>query len=578
MQLEDLFITESAEEFDVLVVGSGITGGWAAKEFTERGFKTLMVERGRKVIHRKDYPTEGKGPWAFEHRTKVALKEADEKYAVQRKCYAFSDQTKHFFGNDKDLPYSTEKGTGFDWIRGNQLGGKSLTWHRQSYRMSQYDFEANKADGHGNDWPIRYNDIAPWYSYVEKFAGISGSKENLPQLPDSEFLPPFELNSPEKRIKGILAEHFPDRPFIIGRTAHLSKPTPEHMAQGRIQCQTRNECQKGCSFGAYFSTQSSTLPAAAKTGNLTIATDAIVHSVIYDEQKNRVVGVRVIDANTKEQREYRAKMVFMCASTLGSTQVLLHSTSKRFPNGLANSSGVLGHYLMDHCFNASGGGVLEGFEDEMEHGRRPTGTYIPNFQFEPKRYKKEYLRGYAIGGGAGRSGWKGRATEQGIGVNFKESITRPGPWYMSFGAQGEMLPRFENMVALHPDKKDAWGMPQLHFNCRWSDNERLMMDDAQAEIGKMLEKIGAKHIWTSNSIEHGSPGIAIHEVGTARMGRDPKTSVLNGFNQSHDIPNLFVTDGASYCSVATVNPSLTFMALTARAADYAANEVKNKRI
>lgn len=578
MQLDDLFIDKSDEIFDVIIVGSGITGGWAAKEFAERGFKTLMVERGRKVIHRQDYPTEGKGPWEFDNRTLVDKKTEDEEYNIQKKCYAFSDQTKHFFGNDKDLPYTTEKNTGFTWIRGNQLGGKSLTWHRQCYRMSDFDFNANKADGHGNDWPIRYKDVAPWYSYVEKFAGISGGIDNLEQLPDGEHLPPFEFNNPELSIKEKLEKFFPDRTMIMGRTAHLSKPEPHHMQQGRIQCQTRNECQKGCSFGAYFSTQSATLPAAAKTGNLRVATDSVVHSVIYDETKNRVAGVRIIDANTKEQREFRGKIVFLCASTLGSTQVLLHSTSKAFPNGLANSSGVLGHYLMDHCFAANAGGEIVGFEDETDYGRRPTGVYIPNFQYEPKRYHSKYKRGFAIGGGAGRGSWRGLINEKGIGVNYKEAITRPGNWEIHLYAQGEMLPRFENSVSLNDKAKDAWGIPQLHMDVSFSENEHLMMDDAAAQMHQILEKAGVKNVFSNNYINSVDPGIAIHEVGTARMGRDPKSSVLNGYNQSHDVPNLFVTDGASYCSVSTVNPSLTFMALTARAVDFAAKEVKNKRI
>ena len=575
---EHRYINETSEKFDVLVVGSGITGGWAAKEFCERGFKTLMIERGRVVEHRKDYITEGKGPWEFEHRTKVDNLLVEQQYSKQRQCYAFNDATKHFFGNDRDLPYSTEKDTKFTWIRGNQLGGKSLLWHRQSYRFSDFDFEANVADGEGIDWPIRYKDLESWYRHVEIHAGISGAKENLPQLPDSEFLPPFEMNSPEKFVKAQFEKHFPDRKLIMGRTAHLSKPTQLHIQQGRVQCMARNECHKGCSFGAYFSTQSSTLPAAAKTGNLSIAPDSVVHSLIYDEKTNRVKGVRVIDNNNFTTREYFAKVVFLCASTLGSTQILLNSTSKKFPTGLANSSGVLGHYLMDHNYNAGAQGRVEGFEDEYTRGRRPTGIYIPNFQYEPGRYRKGYKRGYALAGGAYRQDWRGKAGADGIGEEYKNSLTKAGDWHFGIYAQGEMLPRFENAVSLHPTKKDKWGIPQLHINCRWSQNEILMMEDAAQTAETMLKKAGLKDVTSQVTVHEGPPGLAIHEVGTARMGRDPKTSVLNGYNQSHDIPNLFCTDGASFTSGAVVNPSLTFMALTARAVDYCAKEMKAKRI
>lgn len=576
--MTELYNKNTREEFDVLVVGSGITGGWAAKEFTERGFKTLMIERGRKVEHRKDYPTEGKGPWLFSERTKVSNVLREEEYPVQSTCYAFNDSTKHFFGSDKDLPYSTEDGTDFRWIRGNHLGGKSLTWHRQSYRMSDYDLNANKADGHGNDWPIRYKDLAPWYSYVEKHVGISGNRDGLAQLPDSDSLPPFEMNSVEKHLVEKFAQFYPDRPMVIGRCAHLSQATPEHMSHGRISCQARDECQKGCSFGAYFSTQSSTLPFAMATGKLTIATDSVVHSLIYDEATNRVRGVRVIDNEDLTEREYFGSVVFLCASTLGSTQIMLNSVSRRFPQGIANSSGVLGHYLMDHNYNASVGGVIDGFDDEYYSGRRPTGIYVPNFQYEPSRYKKHYVRGYAMGGGASRGNWKSGQYRKGIGAGFKDSLTQPGDWYFGMYAQGEMLPRFDNQVALHPTKKDKWGIPQLHFNVSWSDNERLMMEDCAQECEAMLKKAGAKYVSSNVSIYDSAPGQAIHELGTARMGRDKRDSVLNGFNQTHDIPNLFVTDGASYCSSATVNPSLTFMALTVRAVDYCAKEMAQKRI
>ncbi|QDP00183.1 GMC oxidoreductase [Thalassotalea sp. PS06] len=572
------YINDTKETFDVMVVGSGLSGGWAAKEFCERGFKTLLIERGRVVEHRKDYVSEGKGPWQFPNRTKVDNLLAEQQYKVQRKCYAFTDATKHFFGNDRDLPYSTAEGTGFDWIRANQLGGKSLLWHRQSYRWSDYDFNANKADGHGIDWPVRYNDLQSWYSHVEKHAGISGHHDNLPQLPDSEFLPPFEMNSPEKMLQQKLASLYPDRPMVMGRCAHLTEPTQYHIEQGRMRCMARDECQKGCSFGAYFSSQSSTLPAAAKTGNLHIAPNSVVDSLIYDEQTNRVRGVRVIDNDDLSTREYFANVVFLCASTLGSTQVLLNSTSKSFPKGLANSSGVLGHYLMDHNYNAGAQGTVDGFDNEFYSGRRPTGPYIPNFRYEPSRYGKGFVRGYALAGAAGREDWRYNSQNPGIGADYKASLIKPGNWFFRLYAQGEMLPRFENQVSLHPTKKDKWGIPQLHINCTWSENERLMMDDAAEQAGKMLSDAGLKDVESWTSYDRNNPGLAIHEVGTARMGKDPKQSVLNGYNQSHDIPNLFVTDGSAFCSSAVVNPSLTFMAFTARAAAYCANEMKNKRI
>lgn len=573
---EDIYIKDTSEVFDAIVVGSGITGGWAAKEFCERGLKTLMIERGRVVEHRKDYIGEGKTAWSQPTRGVVDNLLVEEQYNIQKQCYAFIDSTKHFFGNDRDLPYQTAKDTSFTWIRANQLGGKSLLWHRQSYRMSDHDFQANKLDGHGNDWPIRHKDLAPWYSHVEIHAGISGSAEGLEQLPDSEFLPPFEMTKPEKAIKASIEEHYPDRNMIMGRAAHLTKPTELHMSQGRIQCQTRNECQKGCSFGAFFSTQSSTLPAAAKTGNLHIAPNSVVHSLIYDEKTQAVKGVRVIDNDDLSEREYYGKVVFMCASTLGTAQIMLNSKSKHFPDGIANSSGVLGHYLMDHNFNARIHGDIPGYEDEYYKGRRPSGIYIPNFQYEPKRASKKYLRGYAFGGGAYREDWKARSQLDGFGKEFKRTLSQAGGWKFQLHAQGEMLPRFENHVALHPTLKDKWGIPQLEINCRWSDNELLMMEGAAMEGEKMLRKAGLENV--QSSVTQGPPGLAIHEVGTARMGTDPSISVVNSFNQCHDIDNLFVTDGASFCSTGTQNPSLTFMALTVRAVDYATREMKQGRI
>lgn len=570
------YIEQSSEIYDALVIGSGITGGWAAKEFTERGFKTLMIERGRLVEHRKDYITEAKPPWQYENRTKVAHDLIEDQYKIQRQCYAFHDGTKHFFGNDKDYAYTTEPGTDFSWIRANQLGGKSLLWHRQSYRMSEFDLAANRSDGLGIDWPIGYEDLAPWYQYVERFVGISGSYENLPQLPDSVFQAPFEMRVPERDFVTKMAQLEPDKPVIISRCAHLTQPNDIQVELGRMRCIARNECQKGCSLGAYFSTQSATLPAAARTGNLYIAPNSVVESLIYDEKTNRVKGVRVIDNETLEQREYFGKLVFLCASTLGSTQIMMNSKSRRFPNGIANSSGVLGHYLMDHNYNPFVTAEIEGYDDEYYSGRRPASLYIPNFHYEPSRYHRSFKRGYALAGEAVRTDWQTMGTSDGFGVEFKNKLRKPGGWVMYLQGQGEMLPNKENQVALSATEKDKWGIPKLHFNCQWSDNETAMVESALDTAETLMLKAGFSNVSKTNLDQ--PPGLAIHEVGTARMGKDPKDSVLNGYNQSHDVPNLFVTDGSSFCSSGAVNPSLTFMALTVRAVDYAAQEVKARRL
>ena len=570
------YVEESSEIYDAIVVGSGITGGWAAKELTEKGLKTLMIERGRVVEHRKDYVTEAKPPWEYENRTKVAFDLIEDQYKIQRQCYAFHDGTKHFFGNDKDYAYTTEPGTDFSWIRANQLGGKSLLWHRQSYRMSTFDFLTNKADGHGNDWPIRYEDLAPWYEYVERFVGISGSSEYLPQLPDSVFQPPFEMTLPERDFSEKMRELEPNKPVIISRCAHLTQPEKIQVDLGRMKCIARNECQKGCSLGAYFSTQSATLPAAANTGNLYIAPNSVVESLIYDANTNRVRGVRVVDNETMLQREYFGKIIFLCASTLGTTQIMLNSQSRRFPNGIANSSGVLGHYLMDHSYNAMVTADIDGYEDEYYSGRRPASLYIPNWHYEPSRYHRDFKRGYALAGSASRVDWQDMGVSDGFGTSFKAKLHNPGTWMMGLQGQGEMLANRENQVSLSATEKDKWGMPQLHFNCRWSDNEIAMTDAAVDTAATMMKKAGFRNIQKSNLGQ--PPGLAIHEVGTARMGKDPAESVLNGYNQCHDVPNLFVTDGASFCSSAAVNPSLTFMAITARAVDYAVKEVKSRRL
>jgi len=574
----NIYIKHTTQVFDAIVVGSGITGGWAAKELTEKGLKTLMVERGRAVEHRKDYIGEGVPSWKMQNRGKVDLQLVEDQYYVQRQNYAFNDATKHFYGNDRDLPYSTPADKPFSWIRGNQLGGKSLLWHRQSYRWSDLDFNANAQDGYGVDWPIRYKDIEPWYSYVEKHAGISGSKENMAVLPDSEFLPAFEFNNIEKEIKKRIEAKYTDRKLIMGRCAHLSVPAQHHLEQGRGPCQARNECQKGCSFGAYFSTQSSTLPAALKTSKLSIATDTIVHSIIYDPKTKRAKGVRVIDSETLETREYFAKVIFLCASTLGTTQIMLNSTSANFPTGIANSSGALGHYLMDHLYAAGASGRIEGFQDEYYSGRRPTAPYMPRFRNVTEKYAR-FLRGYSLSGSAMRETWGDFANKDGFGVDFKNAIKKAGSWHFGFNGSGEMLPRYENSVSLHPTKKDKWGMPQLHIECSYSDNEINMREDMADTAAEMLAAIGAKDIVKRNASPTEWPlGLSIHEMGTARMGKDPKTSVLNAYNQAHDVPNLFVTDGACMASSAWQNPSLTYMALTARACDYAVKQLKLGKI
>ncbi|MBT6033639.1 MAG: GMC family oxidoreductase [Kordiimonadaceae bacterium] len=559
-------------DFDAIVVGSGISGGWAAKEFSEKGMKTLVIERGRHVEHIDDYVGENKGPWEMPFRDNVDRKTADSDHEIQKLCYAFLDSTKQFFVNDKEHPYSQEEGKPFSWIRGHHLGGRSLTWHRQSYRLGDLDFEANKKDGHGVDWPIRYADMKKWYDHVEIFAGISGSKEGIPHLPDGEFLPPMELNCVEKEIQKRMAEKYDDRQLIIGRCAHLSEPQKIHTDLGRGTCQARDQCQRGCSFGAYFSSQSATLPAARLTGNMTVATDSIVHSIVYDPKTNKATGVRVIDSKTKETKTYTARVIFMCASTLGTTQVMLNSTSETFQNGFGNSSGALGHYLMDHLYAQGAKGEVPGFEDRYYHGRRATGIYIPRFQ-NLNGKEENFYRGFGYQGSASRKGWKAGMSEKGFGAEYKEGFKTPGPWEFSISGFGEMLPDYNNNVTLHKTKKDQWGMAQLHIDCAYGENDWTMRREIVNVTVKMLEDLGLENV-VGFLDESANPGIGIHEMGTARMGRDPKTSVLNAHNQCHDVDNVFVTDGSAMTSSACQNPSLTYMALTARAVDYAVTQMK----
>lgn len=562
---------KTTPQFDAIVVGSGISGGWAAKELTERGFKTLILERGRDIEHGTDYIGENLDPWEMKYRDRVDRKLAREQYPIQRKCYAFKDSTKHFFVKDQEHPYTTDKDKPFTWIRGFHKGGKSLLWHRQSYRMSEMDFQANALDGYGSDWPIRYKDLEKWYDHVELFAGISGSRDGIDQLPDGQFQPPIAMTCVEKDLKKKFEDLYDDRKLIIGRCAHLTEPTEEQMELGRARCQSRNQCQRGCSFGAYFSSQSATLPAAERTGNLTIQNDSIVHSVIYDADTGKATGVRVIDRLTMERREVHARVIFLCASTIGTTHLMLNSASDAFPNGFANSSGALGHYLMDHTSNVGARGRVEGFEDRYYHGRRPTGIYMPRFK-NVRGKDADFLRGYAFQGGSFRPNWRAASNKSGLGTDFKNSIRTPGPWYFYLEGYGEMLPERHNSISLNHHKKDKWGMPAPHINCVLSDNDRKMRKDILETLTEMMTAAGLRDIETFQ--EDDIMGLAIHEMGTARMGKDPQTAVLGKFNQCYDAPNVFVTDGASMASVACQNPSLTFMAITARAANYAADQMQ----
>ena len=562
-------------DFDAIVVGSGISGGWAVKELAERGLKTLLLERGPEITHRKDYTGESKAPWEMSFGGRIPEEETDRDYFIQKQCYALEGPTKKFFVNDRINKYVYPKNKPFSWIRGYQLGGRSQLWYRQSYRLSDIDFEANKKDGYGVDWPIRYQDIAPWYDHVEKFAGISGSHEGLTQLPDGVFLPAMKMNCVEIDAKKKIEQAFPTRKMIIGRCAHLTKPTKEHLALGRGKCQNRNECERGCSFGASFSSLSATLPAAKRTDNLTIVTDAIVHNVLYDNSLKRATGVQIIDANTKEYRQYNARIIFLCASTLGSTQIMLNSKSEDFPDGLANTSGTLGKYLMDHIFMSGARGEHPGYQNKYYSGRRPNGIYIPRYRNIAEKDER-FLRGYGYQGGASRPSWNRGFTTEGIGIELKNKLQQPGPWNFSLGGFGEMLPDKRNHVWLDKNRRDQWDIPLLNIECELRQNEFNMLKAMADDAEDMLEAAGIINIDKYN--EDAPPGLAIHEMGTARMGHDPNTSVLNKFNQAHDIPNLFVTDGSSMSSSACQNPSLTYMALTARASASAVEMLKEGKL
>ena len=560
---------KNTTQYDAIVVGTGISGGWAAKELCEKGLKTLVLERGRMVKHIEDYPTANLDPWDLPNGDIPTQKDIKRQEKQHRTGYTTRPSRKHFFVDDVDHPYNEDKR--FDWMRGYHVGGRSLMWGRQSYRLSDIDFSANAKDGNGVDWPIRYKDLEKWYDYVEEYIGVSGENLGLEQLPDGKFLKPMELNCVETHLKDNISENYEDRVLTIGRTAHITEGTKP--GQGRMNCQYRNRCMRGCPFGAYFSSNSSTLPAAEATGNMTLRPNSIVHEIIYDDTTKKATGVKVIDTETNETIEFKAKVIFLCASAIASTYILMNSKSDRFPNGLGNDSGELGHNLMDHHFKAGAYGKFDGFHDKYYSGRRPNGIYIPRFRnLGGETDSNEFIRGYGYQGGASRQDWSDTVRELSYGKELKEAILKPGGWTMGLTGFGETLPYHENRMYLDYDKKDKWGLPTVTFDAEFKENELKMREDMIAQAMQMLEKAGFKDIEPMDSI--GAPGLGIHEMGTARMGRDPKTSVLNKYNQVHSVKNVFVTDGAAMTSAGCQNPSLTYMALTARAAEHAANEFK----
>lgn len=549
--------------YDAIVIGSGVSGGWAAKELTEKGLKVLMLDRGRPLEHISGYETAMKAPWELEHRNRITAQEKLE-HPFLKRDYPFNEDTKSYWFKDIDAPYGEKKR--FDWFRPNIVGGKSIMWGRQSYRLSEIDLEANAKEGIGTDWPIRYADLKPWYDYVEGHAGISGENLGIPQYPDGNLLPPMDLNVVEKHVKKSIEANFAGRHLTIGRVANLTQPH-----KGRNNCQYRSLCHRGCPFSAYFSTQSSTLPPAMATGRLTVRPHSIVNSILYDAKKGKATGVLVIDSETGEQMEFKSKIVFVCASTVSSTWILMNSISPTFQNGLGNSSGVLGKFMMDHHFRNGANGVWEGDSDKYTFGRRPNGVYVPRFR-NIGDDKRDYLRGFGYQGGASRAGWQRVIAEMGFGEEIKNLASEPGAWTMGLGGFGECLPYEDNKISLNMDKKDKWGQPTLTFDVEFKENEMKMRKDMMNDAAEMLEAAGLKNVKTYDGTSY--PGMAIHEMGTARMGHTVKDSILNKWNQVHECKNVFVTDGSSMASSSCVNPSLTYMALTARAADYAVSELK----
>ncbi len=557
--------TKAKEEntYDAIVVGSGISGGWAAKELCEKGLKVLMLERGKPVEH-PHYETGTKDIWEISH-CGLLTEEDKRKSFVQARHYSFRADNKHYYINDLENPYHETKR--YDWIRGDVVGGRSLLWARLSWRWSDLDFEANKKDGHGVDWPIRYKELAPWYDYVESFIGVSGQAEGIPHIPDGNFLPPMEMNCVEKDFKSKVEEKFLGRKLTIGRVANLTQPV-----KGRGQCQHRDLCHRGCPYGAYFSTNASTLPAAFATGNLTLRPNSLVNKVIYDEKLEKAIGVEIIDTTTNEVREYYSKIIFLNAATLATTFILLNSTSSRFPNGLGNGSDQVGRNLMDHHKMAGASARVEGFEDQYYYGKRPTGVYVPRFRNISEK-RTDYIRGFGLQGSASRSGWN--RSEQ-IGVALKNEAQTPGNWHIGLVGFGECLPYADNRVTLNKDVKDIYGRPTISIDCEFKENEKAMQQDMANSAAEMMEAAGYKNV--TPYVNTSFPGNANHEMGTARMGRDPRTSVLNAYNQMHEVPNVFITDGSGMTSNSCLNPSLTYMAITARACDYAVKELNKRNI
>lgn len=554
------------ETYDAIVVGTGISGGWAAKELCEKGFKTLVLERGRMVKHVEDYPTMNDDPWDYKFKGQLTREKAKKQEKQSRTGYTITEASSHWFVDDIKHPYNETKR--FDWIRGYHVGGRSIMWGRHCYRLSDLDFEANKKDGIGIDWPIRYKDIAPWYDYVEKYIGVSGEKLGLSQLPDGQFLPPMELNCLEDHLKISVAENFNGRVVTMGRVANITGDTN---FEGRTKCQYRDRCIRGCPYGAYFSSNSSTLPAAERTGNMTLRPNSIVCEIIYNADKKKATGVKVIDPETKEVIEYKANVIFLCASSIASASILMQSKSDRFPDGLGNDSGELGHNIMDH-HKAGASGKYDGFENNYYKGRRPNSIYIPRFRNLKDNDNLGFKRGYGYQGGASRGDWTKIVAELAFGKKLKEAISKPGGWKLGLLGFGETLPYHENKMTLDYNKKDDWGLPTVTFDAEFKENELEMQKDMIEQATEMLKKAGLRDIKPVN--KPAAPGLSIHEMGTARMGRDPKTSVLNGNNQIHDVPNVYVTDGSFMTSGGCQNPSLTYMAMTARAADHAAKNFK----